>query len=172
MPATRSPKGTYVRSTPDWFTLDLCTVGGSDGANVTPANSWETFSLYNNDTASRNFYIYAVSLQIDTAYYMVWDMIQTAFGTQLATARYVHDIFTTAPGVLGFHQTPYSSGTEYVNPDIGAGFGCVAAAFNGTLSTAGFPLWIIKPGYSLRVGINYPSTINSVNFWYVLSGSN
>lgn len=164
MASYRRPKGTYVRSTPDWFTDALAYGGGFYPDPGGAFQSFSTFSLFNNDRQGRLLSVYFFSAFWNGASIILGDIYPGSFGTYLADASSVNPLIGAPPGQI-FLKTTVVGGSP-PNPDItqpsfffGLGFASAGIGY-------GAPLAIIPVGSSLRLSNDFVSAESGITFWY------
>jgi hypothetical protein len=165
-----SPKGSYIRNTPDWYSHDLCVVGGN-GYSTTPGAN-QVACLYNNATDGSNLYVWGfvfASQSIQQTCGQVYPSFTDSGAGPLNGTR-INPALPTPPGQLYFGALP---GALNFNQS-GLGDNSTAPYQFYTQNEGavvplelGFPLIIIPPTWSFYFGLNQDYTDLYVTFWYV-----
>lgn len=170
MKSFRTPKGTYTRPTPDWFTDQLAYVGGFYPDPGGAFQSFSTFSLFNNDQIGRSFQVYFLSAFWNGASIILGDLIPGSFGTLAANASSVNQQVGAPPGALFLKSTVVGGSPS--NPDITAPTFFFGLGFASAGIGYGAPLVIIPPGYSFRLSNDFVSAESGLTIWYTYLGFN
>lgn len=162
----RNPKGVQNRPTPDWYVDILSFVGWSDLPPSGGAGGFSfTFSLFNNDTAGRLLYVYAVAGGWDGTAAILCDYFKGAFGTQVNVGKSVNPLNPDPPGVLYEQSTHYPLGG--FTPDVTTPLTIISSVFTAANIATDWPLFIIPKGYSARFNNNEFCEEASIGIWYV-----
>lgn len=140
----RTPKGVYVRQTPDWF-LDSSAV--ACGYIEHGGGGIRGFALYNNDTRGRSFYIYVAYWSTDIQDALVMGYGYGPGASPLASPYGcwpLNPLNTAVPGIVYSDVTPVQNGPILYQSSQAANAWQVG-------SESGAPIAIIPPGWSLVV---------------------
>jgi hypothetical protein len=170
MPSTRTPKGTYTRPTPDWFTDALAYAGGFWTDPGGAFQSFSTFSLYNNDNQGRFLQVYFMSAFWNGASIILGDIFPGTFGTLVANASSVNPQIGQPPGQVFLKSTVVVGSPP--NPDITAPTFFFGLGFASAGIGYGAPLAIIPVGQSLRLSNDFVSAESGLTFWYTYIAAN
>ena len=168
MPSSRTPKGVYVRSTPDWFSQNLCIIGNFDGVAV-GTNTCTTWSFLNNDQQGRYAYIHAFTSFGDNLEDTIIGWPTSAGGSIVAYGQYARLDQGAAPGVLYRRfDTPVSGdqNTFVPNPLM-----ATTDFYTTMVQLSGAAMWILPVGSFLVFGSNPAGGLNYLTIWYSMFGS-
>lgn len=150
MPTNRSPKGSYVRPTADFYIDQAATVGGCFWPSTAIA---AVLDLYNNAIDGSNLHVYKVWVGNDAAGLYGMTRISGHGGNFLQNAIPVVITAPTLPGQL-YQDTisPQYSGFEFPKDTAlnDAFIGDNEAGSEDTWYAPG-PICVIPPGFSMRV---------------------
>jgi hypothetical protein len=157
MPSFRKPKGSYFRSTPDWFEGNAAWCGGpAVGSGGNPP----LCALFNNDTGGSIFrvYSYVCDHSPTTAVYV--ELRQGKRAGVFSTAQAIRPDQAAPPGqfLAGAVAAPISFITALYQHNIGSPFSW--QSYHG-------PLWEIPSGWSLEFYTLGANDVLSVTWWYV-----
>lgn len=155
----RKPKGTYSRTTGDWFSNDLCWAyasTGSSGVGITSA-------LFNNDTVGRLLYVLTWQVYFGTNEQCYARMYQGHVGTAYDSARRVRPALGKPPGMPYFGQ----------NVNLGPGDDTMSVYLISKQVDAftfqpQHPICVIPPGYSFVTYVVAPTDGLACTWWYVV----
>jgi len=154
----RSPKGSYFRSTPDWFWRSMATVGFASGST---GGTYPQAGLYNNATDGQLLHVMGLSMHCSGA----------GEGIDVSFAQGVPAFSAGRPGTAVKLDEIAPPGLSYFTNGVGAvpGYiiGYLGAANAGTFATPGWPLWIIPPGYTLWFNGDQTNTFFFATLWYL-----
>lgn len=138
MPTFRRPKGTYVRTTRDWFYRDMA-IGTADHFHAPPF-AYDFVSLFNNDKPGRSYFIEQLSVFTDASFYGFAISVKGPFGTLVGPCTPLSPDFPAPSGEMYSGQQ-----ATQVTGDVVGGYniGQLGEAYQPTQ-----PL-IVPPGYSL-----------------------
>lgn len=171
MASYRRPKGTVIRHTADWLTLQTASVGG--WFQAAPTNRAVGFDLFNNDTAGGSLWVYKVICGNDG---------DGIFHTALVNGHGANFAQNAVPIVSGQAQIPgqlyydlYPGLANLITPNFLISNMLVLlneSAGDDHIEMPG-PLAVVTPGYSLRaqndmVNTTAPEgTMFAASFYYV-----
>jgi len=161
----RKPKGSYTRSTPDWFLYDLCMGGWYDNVPANP--TYAGISLFNEGQTS-DLHVYSLNYMNSGSDVMAVTVQKSVLGSR------VNGCFPVNPNgrtpAAGIYLDHYGAAAPpFVTQNVPANTQVV-------LGTAGLPAWgtpnhplfIIPPGWSVRLTADAQANIWGVGFWFVV----
>jgi hypothetical protein len=160
----RRPKGTYTRPTPDFFVNTLSFAGAYQPITGAGFQVFTTISLFNNDNTGRSLLVYFISAFWDGAAVIFSDLFQGTFGSLAATATPVNPLSPTPIGQVFIKATTVAGSPP--NPDITAPTGFLGLGFASAGIGFGAPLYIVRPGQSLRLSNDQRAQEAGCTFWY------
>jgi hypothetical protein len=165
MPGSRRvPQGTYVRNTPDAFPNDLAYVGAYNFPSPYAYETFSTFSLYNDDSLGRNFAVYFITSFWNGAAVAFIDQYQGTYGSFVRNASSPRSLTGRQPGQIYLKST--TVGGSPPNPDITDPTAFLGVGFASSGIGQNFPLFIVRPGFSLRCSNDQVSAEAGITFWY------
>ena len=161
--STRKPKGTYVRSTPDWFVGSLAIAGINTGTLLT---NYSAAALYNNDSLSRYFYVYRMLVTAFTSGYLYAQVFNRNIGVNPIPAQPLDPTKANPPGVAT---------AIFAALDPALTTAPFQIEFDGVLNTMAasvlqiadnFPIFIVPPGWELEVWAGAAQITMNAVWWY------
>jgi len=163
----RRPKGTYVRSTQDWFS-DRIFTGGWAAQNDPLVNNGTYFSvsLYNNDQTGRLYYVYRLTIASDSAQFYYASLHSGKVGSQVANCFSINPQLGYATGQIYLLTQTGTAGPPWL-PNPTDPF--VTFAASGAMAGAAgeSPAFILPVGDSLVIRHNQSGNQYAVSFWFV-----
>lgn len=150
MPTNRSPKGSYVRPTADFYIDQAATVGGFFYPSSAVA---AVLDLFNNAQDGSNLHVYKVWVGNDAAGLYGMTRLQGHGATFLSNAFPVVITAATLPGQLYQDEIAAQFSGSFFPKDTPFSDAFIAdneAGSQDTWSAAG-PICVIPPGFSMRV---------------------
>ena len=172
MSSFRRPKGVYSRSTPDWFSDQMCFGAGDKQNDPLVANGvFYRVSLFNNDPLGKRFYVYQLNLASDDATFYFASLHSGTLGSFFASCSNI-DPSRAAPS----GQIFIASGPSYADPpwppDPTDSFTTFPASGASAQATASGPLFIVPNGYSLVVSSNTSVNQIAIGFYFIALAGN
>lgn len=161
----RRPKGAYARNTPDWFNSDLCFAGAQVQASDASHDGF--VGLYNDAITGAYLHVVGFAAEIEPTGNHILGFIEQGFAGFIASVAtlYAHGRTVRFDRAAPF-GTSYSANTPGGNPD--PQIILLGGQTNGLLTTPGWPLWIIPPGYSLWFQANHGGAYTQATWWYLV----
>lgn len=169
MASYRKPRGTYVRSTGDWFYQDMATAGAMiNTPNTFPPYHYPIYCLFNNDQQGRYLHVLGMAITDDGLGRAYWDIGSGSTGTLAQSGNPVKFDQGQQSGQVFTSTATNASQTAQVLPNIRGG---LADYFGTGPYFPNFPMWVIPVGMSLLIS-NFDGNLQtSVNFWWVMLGN-
>lgn len=165
MPSYRKPRGTYTRTTGDWFSADLCSGAWYDDINTPATYLW--IGLYNDDPQGRLLYVLSISASMDGANVQAGVVMKGTVGSQVAACVNINPSRGAPPGKIYSLRTGPTA-----PPSVGQAVPAGTAFLIGTSFGAGqffpnHPLCILPVGYSCFIVSDFQTIDGGASFWYV-----
>jgi hypothetical protein len=150
----RKPKGTYIRSTPDWFSSLAC--AGFGFCPSLPLGQAPAVGLFNNDNSGRSLFVYGLGAEVnngaEVANFSYFNGPLTALYSPTAAAP-IDPLLAALPGqIYGSGLTPAQQATPAVSVQQGLYImGSFAGSGSGPIDhiVAEHPIAIVRPGFTL-----------------------
>ena len=161
----RKPKGSYVRTTPDWFSDHLCMGGWYDNVAANP--TYAGISLFN-EGQQGDLHVYTINYMNSGSDMMAVTIQNTALGSR------VNDCFPVNPngqrpaaGIFLDHYGAAAPPFVIQNPPANTQV-VLGTAGLPAFGTPTHPLFIVPPGWSVRLTADAQANIWGVGFWFVV----
>jgi hypothetical protein len=150
------PRGTLVRTWPDWRLDELCI--GNFASLATGALLFQYIALFNNDNSGRSIVIWSTMFSVDQFDFCHFYLFQGHRGTAVANCANVSPQRAPAFGQMYF-DTP---GAKYSDvPIVSAG------TLIGQTWPQNTPALVVPAGWSVSMGSDLAGSDTSLTIWYL-----
>jgi hypothetical protein len=165
MASFRKPKGTYIRSTGDWFSGRLSS--GAWYVDVPAANSqYLWIGLYNNSTRGSLFYVLTISAAMDGANVMAGVVQKGPIGAKVADCVSANPSLGAGSGQIFMQQTGALGVTTPQAIPANTAF-LIGTSFGSPQFTPAHPVCILPAGYSCTIVSDFATADGGASFWFV-----
>lgn len=156
----RRPKGSYSRSTPDWFSGSMAWIGMASGST---GGTYPGAGLYNDSTLGLNLHVVGLEVGAGAG--------TTSINVVFTQGPPGYNVGTPGQPVLLNKPAPpgaaiYTNGSAlFAGPHAVFWYGA-----DPVVLMPGWPLWIVPPGYTMWLQSNAQNVYLGATAWYLPIG--